>query len=376
LFPSKKVLIRWLYVLLLLALGGCTVPASTKPIVKVGLVAPFEGLYRPLGYEVLYAVKLAIRERNASGGVAGYMVELVALNDDNQPALAAQRAREMAVDPDVVGVIGHFSSPTTLAALQEYRWAGLALVTSAAAADAVTDGGHPNVYRLCARNDRLGQEAARYAVAELGAERLAILPGQQDLAQAFALAAADLGATVVSDVDADQQNWAVQIVAQDPDLVFFTGDVVQGAGLIVQARHKGVDAPFLGGGDWGSPKLMQIGGATVEGALYVTSAPALEEIGGTAEFVASYQALAGQPPGPQAVLAYDATGVLLEAISRVITAEGKPSRLAVTAQLAGMRFEGLTGSIAFDARGDRLDPPIYIHSVQAGNPYHPVTRTR
>jgi branched-chain amino acid transport system substrate-binding protein len=373
LFLKKVLIMRWLCVLLLLSVGGCTVPASTKPIVKVGLVAPFEGLYRPLGYEVLYAVKLAIRERNASGGVAGYMVELVALNDDNEPALAAQRAREMAVEPDVVGVIGHFSSPATLAALEEYRGAGLALVTSAASADAVTDGGDPNVYRLCARNDRLGREAARYAVTELGAERLAILPGQLDLAQAFALTAANLGATVVSDVGADQENWAVQIVAQDPDLVFFTGDVVEGAGLIVQARQKGVDAPFMGGGDWGSPKLMQVGGAAVEGTLYVTSAPALEEIGGT-EFVASYQALAGQPPTSQAVLAYDATGVLLEAIARVIIAEGKPSRVAVAAQLAQMRFEGLSGSIAFDVRGDRLDPTIYIHRIEAGNPYRPVNR--
>jgi branched-chain amino acid transport system substrate-binding protein len=376
LFLRKKVLTGWLCVVLLLAVWGCTATGGTKPIVKVGLVAPFEGLYRPLGYEVLYAVKLAIRERNASGGVAGYMVELVALNDDNEPAVAVQRAREMAVDCDVMGVIGHFSSLTTLTALEEYRRAGLALVTSAAAANAVTDGGYPNVYRLCTRNGRLGQEAARYAVTELGAERLAILRGQEDLAEAFVLAVANLGATVVSDVGADQMDWAVQMAAQDPDLVFSTGDAVEGAGLIVQARQKGVDAPFMSGGDWGSPKLMQIGGAAVEGALYVTSAPALEEIGGADEFVAGYEALAGQSPGPQAIMAYDATSVLLEAVARAIVAEGKPGRAAVTAQLADIYFEGLTGPIAFDARGDRLDPVIYIHRVEAGNPYCPVNWTR
>jgi branched-chain amino acid transport system substrate-binding protein len=372
---KKKVLTGWLCVSLLLAVGGCIVPGSTKPIVKIGLVAPFEGLYRPLGYEVLYAVKLAIRERNASGGVAGYMVELVALNDDNEPTIATQRAREMAVDPDVVGAIGHFSSPTTLTVLEEYRWAGLALVTSAAAANAVTDSGYPNVYRLCARNDRLGQEAARYAT-ELGAERLAVLRGQEDLAEAFVLTATSLGATVVSDVGADQVDWLVQIAAQDPDLVFFTGDVVTGSGLIVQARQKGVNVPFMGGADWGSPELVQIGGVAVEGTLYVTSAPALEEIGGADEFVTGYEALAGQPPGPQAIMAYDATSVLLEAISRAIVAEGKPSRVAVTAQLAEIYFEGLTGPISFDARGDRLDPVIYIHRVEAGNPYRPVNGIR
>jgi branched-chain amino acid transport system substrate-binding protein len=353
------------------------VPDSTAPIVRIGLVAPFEGPDRPLGYQVLYAVKLAIRERNTSGGVAGYRVQLVALNDDDEPAVAAQRAREMTVDPAVVGVIGHFSNPTTLAALGEYRRARLALVTPAAAANAVTDSGYPNVYRLCARNDLLGQEAARYAVTELGAERLSILRDQQDLAEAFALTAANLGATVVSDVDAaDLVDGSLQIPAQDPDLIFFTGGVMEGADLIVQARHRGVDAPFMGGGDWGSPKWMQIGGALVEGTLYVTSAPALEEIGEADQFVAGYQALAGQPPGPQAVLAYDATGVLLEAIARAIIAEGKPSRAAVVAQLAGIHFEGLTGSIAFDTRGDRLDPVTYIHRIEAGNPYRPVPWTR
>lgn len=339
-------------------------------------MAPFEGLYRPLGYEVLYAVKLAIQERNASGGVAGYMVELVALNDDNEPGVAAQQAREMVVDPDIVGVIGHFSGPATLAALEEYRRAGLPLVTSAAAANAATEGRYPNVYRLCARNDRLGQEAARYAVTELGAERLAIRRGQDDLAEAFALVATELGATVVSDVNADQVGWLAQIAAQDPDLIFFTGDAVEGADLIIQARQSGVDALFMGGSDLGSPKLVQIGGGTVEGTLYVTSAPALEEIGGTDEFVAGYEALAGQPPGSQAVLAYDATGVLLKAIFGAVVAEGKPSRVSVTAQLAGIHFEGLTGPIAFDAQGDRLDPAIYIHRVEAGNPCRPVHQTR
>jgi len=376
LFLGKKVLTGWLCVLLLLTVGGCTVPGGTKPIVKVGLVAPFEGLYQPLGYEVLYAVKLAIQERNASGGVAGYMVELVALNDDNEPAGAAQRAREMAVDPDVVGVIGHFSSPTALAALEEYQRAGLALVTSAAAANAVTDGGYPSVYRLCARNDCLGWAAARYAVTELGAKRLAILRDQEDLAEAFALTAANLGAAIVLDVGADQVDWSVQIAAQDPNLIFFTGGAMEGADLIVQARQRGVDAPFMGGDDWGNPKLMQVGGATAEGTLYVTSAPALEEIGGADEFVTGYEALAGQPPGPQAILAYDATSVLLEAIARAIVAEGKPNRVAVTTQLAEIHFEGLTGPIAFDARGDRLEPVIYIHRVEAGNPYRPVTWIR
>jgi ABC-type branched-subunit amino acid transport system substrate-binding protein len=38
--------------------------AQAPPTVKIGLVAPFEGEYRSTGYEVLFAVKLALQQRN------------------------------------------------------------------------------------------------------------------------------------------------------------------------------------------------------------------------------------------------------------------------------------------------------------------------
>jgi len=125
-------------------LGGCAglgtcpvrqVQGSTRPVVKIGLVAPFEGLHRHLGYDVLYAVKLAVRERDAAGGVSGYMVELVALDDSNDPAQARLQARKMIVDADVMGVIGHFSAQAALAALDAYHRAGLALIPQVAAVD-------------------------------------------------------------------------------------------------------------------------------------------------------------------------------------------------------------------------------------------------
>jgi len=56
-------------------------PWGAVPTVKLGMVAPFEGLYRAVGYDALYAVKLAVREANAAGGVGGYRLEMVALDD-------------------------------------------------------------------------------------------------------------------------------------------------------------------------------------------------------------------------------------------------------------------------------------------------------
>ena len=135
---------------LLAVVTGCLPWASARPTLKVGLVAPFEGLHRALGYEALCAAKLAIGERNHGGGVGGYLVELVALNDDQDPQWAAQRAREMVVDPYVIGVIGHFGEATTLAALETYHEAGLALMVPATTSSAVTSGEFDQTYRLVA----------------------------------------------------------------------------------------------------------------------------------------------------------------------------------------------------------------------------------
>lgn len=73
---------------------------------KLGLIAPFEGRQRAIGYEALYAVKLALREQNAAGGVAGWSVELVALDAGDQLTQTLRQARTLGVDSDVVYALG------------------------------------------------------------------------------------------------------------------------------------------------------------------------------------------------------------------------------------------------------------------------------
>ena len=114
-----------------LGLSGCF--PVTRPVIKIGLVAPFEGRYRDVGYEVIYAVRLAVREANAGGGVAGYSIELLALDDSGDPAMAVTQAQKIAIDPQVVGVIGDWLDETTTAAASTYAAAGLPLLATTAA---------------------------------------------------------------------------------------------------------------------------------------------------------------------------------------------------------------------------------------------------
>ena len=104
-----------------LLLSSCSFPGTVRPTIKIGLVAPFEGRYRYVGYDVIYAARLAVRQVNEAGGVGGYSVELVAYDDAAEAALAVGQARKLAVDPDVVAVIGHFRAEPTAAAAEVCR---------------------------------------------------------------------------------------------------------------------------------------------------------------------------------------------------------------------------------------------------------------
>ena len=124
--PSLYLSVSHSLIVSLLFLSACT--ASTQPVVKIGLVAPFEGRYRPIGYEAIYAARLAIREINARGGINGQRIELVALDDRGEPEKAITAARQLALDPQVVAVVGHLRPDSTDAAMKIYCEAGLPVI--------------------------------------------------------------------------------------------------------------------------------------------------------------------------------------------------------------------------------------------------------
>lgn len=106
------------------ALAGCQRP---ERVLKIGLVAPFEGRQRSVGYDAIYAARLAIRQANEEDGRV-HPVALVALDDSGDPQLARQAAASLVSDPDVVAVVGHWLPETTAAARPIYEEAGMPLV--------------------------------------------------------------------------------------------------------------------------------------------------------------------------------------------------------------------------------------------------------
>ena len=130
---------------LLFFLTAC---ASVEPVVKVGLVGPFEGTNRAIGYDVIYSARLAVREINAAGGIDGHRVSLVALDDGGDVVLARETAVSLTLDPAVVAVVGHWLPETNAAVRDVYADAGLSLIVAGEAPfDTAVPSQYPDSFR-------------------------------------------------------------------------------------------------------------------------------------------------------------------------------------------------------------------------------------
>jgi hypothetical protein len=86
--------VRYFTLLLLMFLSGCAVNRQLS-VVKIALLAPFEGRYREIGYDALYAARLAIAD-------SGYdYIDLLAIDDGGSVESAMDRAQAIQHDPQI-----------------------------------------------------------------------------------------------------------------------------------------------------------------------------------------------------------------------------------------------------------------------------------
>ena len=87
-----------------------------------------------------------------------------ALDDRNDPGVAASNVNVAAADSSVIGVVGNLTAAMTLAALSRYANQGFAVIVPTVTADAVTKRGFHNVYRLPAKDSSAGRLFASTAL--------------------------------------------------------------------------------------------------------------------------------------------------------------------------------------------------------------------
>src|SRR5260221_10412094 len=99
------------------ALGFPAISRGQAGAIRIGHLTPLTGFLGPLGEYAVMGVKLAVEEINASGGVMGRKIELIA-EDSVNPQTASTKAARLIERDKVVALIGEISSASGLAIAQ------------------------------------------------------------------------------------------------------------------------------------------------------------------------------------------------------------------------------------------------------------------
>ena len=367
-------ILRWLAVGLLglvLGAGGQTI--------KIASASPLSGAQAALGEMVKLGAQLAVEEAQASFAVTGLKLELAAQDDQASPDVGVAVAKRIVNDAQILGVVGHFNSGVAIPASEVYKDYDLCMVSPANTNPKVTSRRYANINRVCGRDDVQGPVGAEFAVTELKSKRVLVINDKtaygQGVAEAFKGKAAGLGAAVVGFVGTEEkanfQSLILQMKVLKPDFVYFGGIYDQGGLLLKQMREKAITATFMGPDGLDSSEFVRIAQAAVQGAYYTTVAGPVDQYPAAAEFAKAFAARFKRTPESFALYAYDSANVLIAAIHEVLRqAPGAvPGRAAICAAVRRSHYQGITGLIEFDDKGDRLKADYYV--VQLKEPTYP-----
>ena len=355
----------------ILSLTACSRGSSRSPIV-LGISGPFS---QPRGVSMLHASELAVREVNARGGIRGRQLVLRAMDDSARPEVAIRIAQQFVDDPTVVAVIGHMNSSASLAAGRIYGEARhpLLMISPSASSPDLT-GVNPYMFRVCPSDLSHGIQLARYARQNLAARRVGIIYLDDDYGRGLRLS-----------FTGEFKQLGGEIVEEDPML----GNTPSVEPYLSRLRQAGgVDALMLAtdrnGAELALREMSRLGvhwttiggdaltGIESDGALSegvrMSIGYLVDQAGDrNAQFVASYaRAYPGERPDHRGAAAYD----IVQLLAAVMTEAGTDRR-AIRDRVARTGkdlppYDGVTGRIAFDDKGDVPTKPVVIGTVRAG----------
>jgi branched-chain amino acid transport system substrate-binding protein len=359
--------------LLLAACGGGGAPTRGDAVVYVA--GPLSGSQANTGQTVAGGVRLLAEQINRSGGLLGYKVKVVALDDEADSDTAAKVAEEVRAAVErgdkVLGVIGHPNSGQTEAAMAVYKDLPIIVITPTASEVNLTHEGYRNFFRINAPNDVQAKTGAEYLVQKLNAKNVAVLYNDdsygKDLGKLVAGDLQSLGAKVVlsQQVKVEQNrfpNEVAQIKAANPDAIYYAGYEVECPYLRADLRDAGLNnLTFMASDGCFLSSTIDNSDGAAEG-MYVTSFAPSPKTAVDQAWIQQYQAVDYRNPDTYSINGYSAMQVLAEGIKKANTLNAAK----VADAIRGLDLKTALGAVQYNADGDLRNPKIYVFQVKDG----------
>ncbi|WP_341646382.1 branched-chain amino acid ABC transporter substrate-binding protein [Thauera sp. SDU_THAU2] len=360
--------------LLALALVGIGFAAQAQTVVKIGHAGPLTGPIAHFGKDGENGARLALEDANAKGLVIGGQTvkfELLSEDDQGDPRTATTAAQRL-TDAGVKGVVGHTTSGASIPASRVYEQAGVPVITPSSTSPKLTQQNYKVTYRVIANDLQQGEAMAKYAIETLKVKKFAVIDDRtaygQGLADSFAESIKKLGGEIVgreftNDKATDFTAILTKIKARSPEAIFYGGMDSQGAPMLRQLRQLGIPATFLGGDGNCTSEMLKLAGDAMNEKVFCTQAGIpLTQMPSGEEFLSRFRQRFNADVLVYAPYAYDAATALIEGMKAADSTD--PAKYLPALQKVD--FQGVTGHIAFDAKGDIKEGGVSLYNYANG----------
>lgn len=361
--------------------------AADKTI-TIGINLPLTGADAHDAELIKDGALLAIEEANAKGGVAGYKINVMVLDDGTatagqyDPAQAATNARKMVADNSVVAAIGPQMSGSGKAMSPILSQGNLATVTPASTNPDITDpkfagqyrpAGKAVYFRTVTTDAFQGPNMANYMADTLKVKSIYVL----DDSGAYGVGIADsfqkqaekrgvkvLGRDQLNPKEADYTTVLTKIKSMNPDALYY-GGVAQAGVKVVKQSYDIMPKMIRAGGDgcYGAEILKGAGFPAAEGLYATIAAPNILDNPDAKPFVEAFAKKYGQQPENYSITAYDAALVIMDAVKRVAEGGKEVNRANVRDALQTSKVKTLQGEVSFDENGDITNRVISVFQI-------------
>jgi len=349
---------------------GSSAVAADGEIV-IGHYASLTGNTAHYGQDTDKAIKLAVEEINAAGGIKGRKVKLVTLDTRGDSAEAANAVTRLIDVEKVVALLGEVASSLSLSGGRVAQRRKVPMVTSASTNPKVTQIGD-YIFRVCFLDPFQGKVMAKFARENLKFEKVAIIKDVKNdysigLAEAFKSEFEAAGGKVTEEQSYGQgdTDFSAQITAiksSEAQGIFVPGYYAEVGAIARTAQRLDVKIPLLGGDGWDAPDLFKIGGDALDGSYFSNHFAPDVATPKAKKFVADFEKKNGSKPTGLGALGYDAAHVLLAAIGAASAVEPTPIRDAIAKT---KDFDGVTGKITLNKDRD-ADKSAVVLKIEGG----------
>jgi len=373
----KRFSVLLLSVSLLFAVSCGKSADKLKPgdTIKIGFLGPMTGDAGNYGKLMSQAVKIAVDEANAKGGIEGLRIELIVEDTEGKVEKANPAIEKLAGVDKVFGIVGTVFSTCALAVAPKAEASKIVMISPSSTHKDLPGKGK-YIFRDVISDALQSTVFAKYLANVEKIKKVAILYVKNDYSQGLALdfkaqyekeGGSVIAVETALQGDKDFKTQLTKIKGTKPEALYIPNYVAEIAQILEQAKQLGIETKIYSADGFSNPQIFELAGELTNGVVFTNAA---ERKAGKTKgiFISKYASQWGEKPDAFSLNAYDGAKIIIESLKKAVKkgSDGTYTvdRAAFQKTVAATKnYDGVSGGITFTPNGD-LVANVGVYTVE------------